>query len=299
MTKEIWTFKYEPKTLDNMILHDETRKNLEYALENVPNLLLTGPPGCGKGTFVNVLKNHTKYDFYKINASDENSIDVMRTKIKTFATSLGMTDYKIMFLNEADALTSGQSGAQKMLRELIEETQHLTRFILACNYSEYIIKEIKSRCYIVDFLPPSGKDVYNRCISILKSENISKINKKSLLEIVKKSFPDFRNTIVNLQASIIDGKLESAYISEVESFYKKIFEHTKKKELNEVRSILRTHAIDYVGLYQYFFENVNELNNVADAIILIAEHLNRNSISAIKEINFMHMVMLMIQKGII
>lgn len=100
MSKEIWTFKYEPKNLKEMIVSEDVKKILESIIKDVPNILIYGKPGTGKGTFTNILLKETGYDYIKINASDENSIDDVRTKIKSFATSLGITDKKIVYLNE-------------------------------------------------------------------------------------------------------------------------------------------------------------------------------------------------------
>jgi DNA polymerase III delta prime subunit len=100
MNKEIWTFKYEPKNLKEMIISEEVSNILENIIKETPNILIYGKPGTGKGTFTNILLKETGYDFIKINASDENSIDDVRTKIKSFATSLGITDKKLVYLNE-------------------------------------------------------------------------------------------------------------------------------------------------------------------------------------------------------
>ena len=152
----LWEFKYEPRKFDLMILNDEIRGLLREAIKTRPNMLIYGLPGVGKGTFVNNLikenglENHT----LKINASDETGIDAIRMKVKTFAQAMSIDKMKLVYLNEADSLSSGPQGAQKMLRDLIESTQSNTQFILACNYEQYIIDELKSRCQLFHIANP-------------------------------------------------------------------------------------------------------------------------------------------------
>ena len=144
--QEIWTFKHEPDRLQDFIATPELKEKLSLVIKDLPNIMLFGSPGIGKGTFVNILLKQTKLDYLKINASDENSVDDIREKVKNFATALGNTKIKIVYLNECDRLTS---AAQETLRQLIEDTHKITRYLLVGNYLNRIIPELKSRCEVI------------------------------------------------------------------------------------------------------------------------------------------------------
>jgi len=294
----IWSFVYEPKKFNDMILEPTVKAKLRKAFTDVPNLLLYGKPGVGKGTFVHILLKETKYDYLWINASDETGIDTMRDKVRSFATAMGMTKYKIVVLNEADSLSAGHQGSQKMLRQLMEDVQEITRFILLANYEHNIIPEIKSRCQVIEINNPPGRDIFALCEKILKAEGV-KYDKKVVTSIIKKCYPDIRKTIWSLQENTIDKILGSDMVSSSEAIWKTIFDAVISKDLEKLRSTLRSYTIDYEGLYSYLFDNVGEFKSPGDAIIEIGEHLYRNSFVAIKEINFMHMVVSMMKNGVI
>ena len=294
MNSDIWTFIHEPKTFDNLILNKDIRPKLKKAFKEVPNLLLYGKPGVGKGTFAHILLRETKMDYLWVNASDETGIDVMRDKIKSFATSMGVTPLKIVVLNEADSLSSGPQGAQKMLRQLMEDVQKITRFILLANYEHLFIPEIKSRCQVMEMANPPGVEIFKFCENILKSERV-KYNKQTLMSIVKKCHPDIRKTVWSLQENTIDGVLKGDVISKSEDTFKIILEQLKGSNLEGLRKTLKSNVIDYAGLYEFLFENVGDFSSPGDAIIEIGEHLYRNDSMAIKEINFIHMIIKMMK----
>jgi len=288
---EIWTFKHEPQKFDDLILNKDIRPKLRKAIREVPNLLLYGKPGVGKGTFTHIFLKEAEMDYLWINASDERGIDVMRDKIKSFATALGISGMKIVVLNEGDALTT---EAQRMLRQLIEDVHKITRFIFLANYEHLFIPEIKSRCQVIEISNPPGKEILSFCERILKSEGV-KYDKKTVVSIIKKCHPDIRNTIWRLQENTINGVLKSDKVSASEDTFKSVLGMMKDKDLEGVRKHLKSNAIDYIGLYSYLFDNVGEFDSPGDAIIEIGEHLYRNSNVAIKEINFMCMFMKMLK----
>lgn len=150
-TDKIWTFMYEPKTFAEMILNEEIKPKLQKAITELPNMLLYGTPGIGKGTFVHILLKESGCEHMWMNGSDNTGIDFIRDKVKPFAEAgRGFSDKpKILVLNEADSLSSGQQGAQKMLRQLMEDTHKITRFIFLANYEQYFIPELKSRCQVI------------------------------------------------------------------------------------------------------------------------------------------------------
>jgi len=296
--RRIWTFAYEPTTIDEMILNDDIKPALKKALDEVPNLLLYGTAGLGKGTFTNILLRHTGFDKMWINASDATGIDAVRERIRPFATSMSMSDLKIVVLNEADSLTSGPQGAQKMLRQLMEDVQKITRFVLLCNYEHNIIDEIKSRCQTVKIDNPPAKEIGKLCLKILKREKV-KYKAEDVIAIVQKCYPDIRKTIQVLQLNTINKVLVGSRLSVSEDVWKKIFDFMLKQDVENVRKELKSNYIDFPDLYKFLYENAGEFKEPGGAILLIGEHLNRNTFYPIKEINFMHMFVQMIFQKVV
>ena len=296
--RRLWTFVYEPKTIEEMILNEDIKPVLKEALDKLPPLLLYGTPGVGKGTFANIILRHTGFDKMWINASDETGIDAIRDKIRPFATAMSMTDMKIIVLNEADSLTSGPQGAQKMLRQLMEDVQKITRFILLCNYEHNIIDEIKSRCQTIKIDNPPAKEIGKLCLNILRNEEV-KFNVKDVIAIVEKCYPDIRKTINVLQLNTINKKLVGSRLSVSEDVWKKILWLMLKQDVENVRKELKSNYIDYPDLYKYLYENAGGFEQPGAAVLLIGEHLNRDTFYPIKEINFMHMYMQMIFQKVV
>jgi DNA polymerase III delta prime subunit len=291
---DIWCFKYQPQTFSEIVLNNDIRNKLQKALVEVPNLMLVGPAGVGKGTFTNVFLKQTGLDYLWVNCSDETSIDNIRTKVKSFATSLGITPLKIVVLNEMDGLSV---PGQAMLRDLIEQVHKITRFILMCNYGHKVIPELQSRCQVVEMGAPPLKDVAKFVMNILKQEGVEVKKVESVLDVVKKLYPDIRSTINTLQLNVVHGVLDSITMDNINSVYENLFKMSVNSDLDGIRKTLRSNTINYVELYQYFFDHVGELNNPGDAIIDIADALYRDSIIAIKEINFIGLVVKLMKKG--
>ncbi len=296
MGTSIWTFKHAPQAFKDMVLSDDMRIILGKVIKERPNIMLVGNAGVGKGTFTNIFLKETGLDYMKLNCSDETSIDAMRTKVKSFATALGITPLKIVVLNEADYLSP---NAQAMLRDLMESVQSITRFIIQCNYGNKVIPELQSRCQVIELNGPPMKDIGIHILKILKEENVKVKNKSAISDVIKKLYPDIRKIINTLQMNTIDGVLDTVKIEEVNEVYSNIFKNMKKGDLDEIRKILRSSAVNYTELYSYLFEQAGEFKSPGDAILLIGEHLYRDGIIAIKEINFLCMIVDMMKRGII
>jgi DNA polymerase III delta prime subunit len=298
LRKNLFVYKYQPTSFDDIILNTEIKGKLGKAMDELPNMLLYGTPGIGKGCFANLLIKKDNIDHMWINASDESGIDVFRNKIRPFATAMCMKDMKVVVLNEADSLTSGPQGAQKLLRQLMEDCYKLCRFILICNYEGYIIPEIKSRCQVIQFDNPPKKEIGKLCLKILRAEKV-KFDPKVMLEIIKKTYPDIRRCINVLQENVVDGKLVGSRVHASEVLFEKILALILKGDIEAVREELKSNYIPYPQLYEFLYEHAGDFKQPGGAILLIGEFLFKDMTIANKEINFMTMVVEMMYDKII
>lgn len=201
----IWTEKYRPKIFDEVVGQDEIVKKVKSLTNsmNIPHLLFAGPAGTGKSTLALIVVKELygenwRENYLELNASDERGIDVVRQKVKDFARTkpLGKINFKIIFLDEADALTK---EAQQALRRTMENYSSNCRFIMSCNYSSKIIDPIQSRCVVLRFKLLEKKDVDKRIKLIAEKENL-KIDDKSVETLYEDSEGDCRRVINLLQA---------------------------------------------------------------------------------------------------
>jgi DNA polymerase III delta prime subunit len=301
MSTILFEHKYKPLTMDEMIVSPEMKKKLTKAIKELPNMILVGPPGVGKGTFVDILRRETNIECLKINCSDETGIDNIRDKVKDFSTTLGFSGIKLVYLNECDFLSP---NAQGLLRDLMESVQKVTRFVLCCNYGHKVIDELYDRCQTFELNNPSAKEVVKRCWMILDKEGI-KYDKAVVVEMVKMIWSkgaSVRKALVTLRQNIVDGELSSNItVGSSNKVYGDIVEAMKSGNPDSLRTLLKSHQIEYTGLYRYLYDTLMGDEDVfkkdAQAIIHIGEHCYRDSIVAIKEINFMHMYFKMISDG--
>ena len=295
---DIWSFVHEPSNFGDLILNHDIKPKLKKALDEMPNLMLYGTAGVGKGTFANIILKHTGYSKLWLNASDHTGIEFIRNTVKPFSNAASLTDLKIVVMNEADSLTRGPQGAQKMLKQLIEDVHKITRFIFLTNDITLMMDELQSRCTVLKVDNPPAKDIAKFCIKILKKEKVN-YQMKTVVSIVKKCYPDIRKTIQALQANSINGKLLGDKIHSSEGLWKKILNLTLKQDIEEVRKELKSNYIDYPSLYQYFYDNAGEFKEPGGAILTIGDHLRWDRTYPISELNFIHMIVNMIFEKII
>lgn len=304
MKQELWEFKYKPTEFKDLILNEDIKPILEKSLDEKPNMLLYGSPGIGKSAYVDIFINYNNLKKFtlKINASIETGVDSIREKVIPFASAYSPNQMKLVYLNEADALSgTNQSSAQKGLRDLIEAVQDNTRFILACNYEQYIIPEIKSRCQLINISNPPKKEIVLRMAKILQAEKV-KFDPKSLIDIVNRTYPDIRNTIITLRQNVNKGVLaKKIVLSSSEKIFDRILRAMKSKDPDNVRKELRSNTIYYTGLYEYLYEQLMTQDEVftkdGEAILHVCEHFSMNETHPNKEINFMYMVFKMLNDG--
>lgn len=210
--QDIWLEKYRPKTLDQVKGNKEILSQFKCIIEDgsIPNMILTGPPGCGKTSSVlciarEILKENFSKAVIELNASDERGIDVVRSKIKEFAqlkVRIPENAHKIVILDEADSLTT---NAQQAMRMIISDFSDSTRFVFACNDSSKIIEPIQSRCVILRFSRLSDQDILEKIKEICALENVAYDN-SGLEAIIFSAEGDMRTAINNLQATAVGAK---------------------------------------------------------------------------------------------
>ena len=218
MSHSLWVEKYRPQDLSTYIGNEHLKSKVGIYLENedVPHLLLYGRAGTGKTTLAKIITKNIDCDMMYINASDENKVDDVRNKIKTFASSVGFKSLKVIILDECDYLTP---NAQAALRNLMETFSKHCRFILTCNYVERIIDPIQSRCQSYRVVPPSKKEVAQQMVDILdKENNLYKLDDVAL--IVNAGYPDIRRVINSAQRQVVNGKLKIDVSSVIQNNYK-------------------------------------------------------------------------------
>ena len=288
--------KYRPNTLDNYIGNQHLKSKVKHYLESgdLPHLLLYGKAGTGKTTLAKLLVKNIDCDYLYINASDENNVETVRTKVKDFASTIGFKDMKVIILDECDYITP---NAQAALRNLMETFSKHCRFILTCNYVERIIDPIQSRCQSFQIIPPSRNEVAKHLHKILVQENIMD-TPEDIKILVESGYPDIRRVINSAQRNVVNGKLKLDTTSIIQNDYKlkliKILETKNKKDaFIDIRKLLaNNHITDFADLFRLLYDEVDGYGkgHVAECILIIARYELSDSQVVDKEINAMAML---------
>ena len=294
----IWCEKYRPSTMETYIGNEHLKSKVSIYLESgdLPHLLLYGRAGTGKTTLAKLLVKNIDCDYLYINASDENNVDTVRTKVKTFASTMGFKDMKIIILDECDYITP---NAQAALRNLMETFSKHCRFILTCNYVERIIDPIQSRCQSFQIIPPSKKEVAVHLSNILKNENVT-FKVDDIATIINGGYPDIRKVINTSQRQVVKGELKLDAQEIILSDYKlkllKVIQtksKTRKEIFTEIRQILADAKVtDFADFFRLLYDEVDTYGkgHIAECILIIARYESSDTHVVDKEINAMAML---------
>ena len=296
----LWVEKYRPKTIEECILPERTKKTFLDFLDKgeVPNLLLSGPAGCGKTTVAKALCNQLGVDFYVINGSDEGRfLDTVRNNAKNFASTVSLTSqsrHKVIIIDEADNTTS---DVQLLLRASIEEFSRNCRFIFTCNYKNKIIEPLHSRCAVVEF-GIKGKEkqevatcFFKRINSILEEEGIG-YDKKVVAELINKHFPDWRRVLNELQRYSVSGRIDTGILATLSDIsVNDLIKNLKAKNFSEVRkwcvdNLDNDPAVLLRRIYDSLYTSLVP-STIPAAVLVIAKYQYQIAFVADQEINLL------------
>ena len=300
MSDFIWVEKYRPQTIDECILPENIKKTFKDFLDKgeIPNMLLSGPPGVGKTTVAKALCNQLGVDYYVINGSDEGRfLDTVRNNAKNFASTVSLSSdskHKVIIIDEADNTTP---DVQLLLRASIEEFSKNCRFIFTCNYKNKIIEPLHSRCAVVEF-GIQGKlkqeiaaAFFGRLVTILEEEKIE-ADKKVLAELINKHFPDWRRVLNECQRYAVGGKIDSGILATFSDVsVNDLVKNLKEKNFPEVRKwVVSNLDNDSSVLLRRVYDALNNTlvpNTIPAAVLIIAKYQYQIAFVADQEINIL------------
>ena len=296
----LWVEKYRPKTIDECILPEETKRTFKSFLDKgeVPNLLLAGPAGCGKTTVAKALCLQLGVDYYVINGSDEGRfLDTVRNNAKNFASTVSLSStakHKVIIIDEADNTTN---DVQLLLRAFIEEFSANCRFIFTCNYKNRLVEPLHSRCACIDFStnsadrPGLAAQFFARLQEILDTEGVEYDN-KVLVELINKHFPDWRRVLNELQRYSSSGKIDSGILASFSDVkVNGLIKNLKNKEFSEVRKWVVNNLDNDSGvLMRRIYDVLHDSlvpNSIPAAVLVLAKYQYQMAFVADQEINML------------
>lgn len=293
--KRLWVEQYRPKSVNDYVWRDETQEKIVKKWikdKNLPSILLSGSPGTGKSCLINVLMHELdieKGDILEINASEETSIEVVRTKIMNFASTIPFGDFKVCILEEADALSP---AAQNSLKRVIETNSDNCRFIFTTNNVNKVNPANFSRFQHFHFEKIDDEQFLLRLAFILDDNNVE-YDTDDLIKYMRGTYPDLRKAINMIDMNVHDGKLlpPSADSKAKLDYMVKVVELFQNNKIGEARKLLIAEASpeEYTEIYRFLYRNLDFFGDTDDkqsqALIIIRDGLYKDAIVADSEIN--------------
>ena len=294
----LWVEKYRPRSISECILPKDLKDTFSEFVKDkhIPNLILCGSAGVGKTTVAKAMLDEIGATSMMINGSEESGIDVLRTKIKNFASSVSLAGgRKYVILDEADYCNA--ETVQPALRNFMEEFSKNCGFIMTCNFVNKIIQPLHSRCSVVEFKiankdkPAMAKELYARILDILKTENIS-FDEKVIQQVLGKHFPDNRRILNELQRYSATGHIDSGILANLsETSIKELMQLLKDKEFTSVRKWVGKNIDgDVAPMFRKIYDTVTQYvkpSSVPQVVVTLADYQYKSAFVADQEVNFM------------
>ena len=290
----LWVEKYRPRKISDCILPQTLKNTFQEFVDkdNIPNMLLAGTAGTGKTTIARALCEELGCEYIIINGSEESGIDVLRTKIKDFASTVSLAGKtKVVILDEADYLNP--NSTQPALRGFIEEFSKNCRFIFTCNFANRIIAPLHSRTTVIDFRltkqdrPQMAAKFFKRVVDILNQENITH-NPKVVAEIVNKYFPDYRRVLNELQRYSASGTIDEGILVNIsDANLKELVSALREKDFKKMRTwVVNNLDNDPNVLFRKLYDTLlTEVVQVPQLVLLLADYQYKAAFVADAEIN--------------
>ena len=293
----LWVAKYRPKKISDCVLPSDLHEPFSDFVDQgkVPNLIFAGGPGTGKTTAAKALCEETATDYLMVNGSDEGrNIDTVRTTLNQFCSAVSMTgNRKAIIMDEADYMNP--DSVQPALRGFIERFGNNVSFLFTCNYPNRIIDPIHSRCAVFDFIiplnekPKIAENYLKLCEGILEKEGVE-FDRKVLVQLIMKHFPDFRRMLNELQRYASSGKIDTGILSSLEEInVGELVDSLKGKKFSDMRKWANSNMdSDAVRIYRKLYDSLNNYlksQSVPQAVLIIADYQYKAAFVADQEIN--------------
>ena len=294
----LWVEQYRPSDVSSCILPKKLKDTFsEFIVQgDVPNLILSGGSGVGKTTVAKAMLDELDCTHMMINGSEESGIDVLRTKIKNFASTVSLHGgRKYIILDEADYLNP--QSTQPALRGFMEEFHKNCGFVLTCNYKNRLIEPLHSRCSVIEFTIPNSEkpklasEFMKRVALILDEQNV-KYDERVVAEVINKYFPDWRRILNELQRYAPSGTIDAGILVNIaEVNIKELMVSMKNKEFTNVRKwVVDNLDNDPVKLYRRIYDNLYNYvdgSSIPHVVVILADYQFKSAFTADQEINML------------